>query len=78
MTDSRDARDARNVRLVAICGSLREESKTRIALRTALDAAADAGAETTLVDLREYACRPSTPTAGSGSQPQSTAASARV
>jgi len=51
MTDSRDARD---VRLVAICGSLREESKTRIALRTALDAAADAGAETTLVDLREY------------------------
>ena len=40
--------------VVAICGSLREESKTRVALRDALAAAEDAGASTHLVDLREY------------------------
>ncbi|WP_248515196.1 NADPH-dependent FMN reductase [Salinarchaeum laminariae] len=40
--------------VVAICGSLRDASKTRIALREALDAASDAGAETQLIDLREY------------------------
>ncbi|MHB9286856.1 NADPH-dependent FMN reductase [Halobacteriales archaeon Cl-PHB] len=40
--------------LVAVCGSLRDESRTRIALRVALDAATAAGADTTLVDLREY------------------------
>lgn len=40
--------------VVAICGSLRDESKTRIAIRELLDAAEDAGAETELVDLREY------------------------
>ncbi len=40
--------------LVAICGSLRDESRTRIAVQTALDGAEAAGADTTLVDLREY------------------------
>lgn len=40
--------------VAAICGSLSDDSCTRIALQEALDAAAAAGAETTLVDLREY------------------------
>lgn len=42
------------VRVVAICGSLRSRSKTRVALETVLAAASDAGARTELVDLREY------------------------
>ncbi|WP_396610602.1 NADPH-dependent FMN reductase [Haloferax sp. S1W] len=41
-------------RVIAICGSLRDHSKTRIALREALEAADDAGASTELVDLRNY------------------------
>jgi NAD(P)H-dependent FMN reductase len=41
-------------RIVALCGSLRDGSYTRIALGHALDAAADRGAETELLDLREY------------------------
>lgn len=40
--------------IVAICGSLRDESSTRIALAHTLAAAADAGAETELIDLRDY------------------------
>ena len=40
-------------RVIALCGSLRDESYTRIALRHALAAAADAGAETRLIDFRE-------------------------
>jgi NAD(P)H-dependent FMN reductase len=40
--------------VVAICGSLADDSVTRLALDRALDAVADAGAETDLVDLREY------------------------
>jgi NAD(P)H-dependent FMN reductase len=40
--------------VVAIAGSLRDGSYTRRALRHALAAAAQAGATTTLVDLREY------------------------
>ena len=43
-----------NPSVVALCGSLRDESRTRIALNEALDAARDAGAQTELVDLREY------------------------
>ncbi|QRV17080.1 NADPH-dependent FMN reductase [Haloterrigena salifodinae] len=39
--------------VVAVSGSLRDESYTRTALQYALRAAADAGAETTLLDLRE-------------------------
>jgi len=40
--------------VVGICGSLRDESYTRRALRRALDSANDHGASTALVDLREY------------------------
>ena len=37
--------------VVGVCGSRRRESHTRSALRHALDAAADAGAETEMLDL---------------------------
>ncbi len=40
--------------VVAVSGSLRNESYTRTALKYVLDAAADAGAETHLLDLRAY------------------------
>lgn len=43
-----------DTRVVALCGSLREESKTRIVLGEALEAAESAGARTSLVDLRAY------------------------
>lgn len=43
-----------NTTVVAICGSLAEDSVTRVALHEVLRAAADAGAETALVDLRDY------------------------
>ncbi|UTF52422.1 NADPH-dependent FMN reductase [Natronosalvus rutilus] len=43
-----------DVQVLAVCGSLREESYTRITLQRALEASADAGVETGLVDLREY------------------------
>ncbi len=39
--------------VVAICGSLRDESHTRTALGVALDGAERAGASTELIDLRE-------------------------
>ncbi|MFB6108685.1 MAG: NADPH-dependent FMN reductase [Haloplanus sp.] len=41
-------------RVAAVCGSLRERSYTRTALRYALAEAADAGGDVTLLDLREY------------------------
>ncbi len=40
--------------VVAICGSLREESATRIALEHALSGVADAGGTGKLLDLREF------------------------
>ncbi|WP_049928961.1 NADPH-dependent FMN reductase [Halopiger goleimassiliensis] len=40
--------------VLAVSGSLRDESYTRTALRYVLDAADERGAETTLLDLREY------------------------
>jgi len=40
--------------VLAVAGSLRDESYTRIACGLALEAAASAGAETELIDLREY------------------------
>lgn len=40
--------------VVAICGSLAEESVTRAALRETLTAAETQNAQTTLIDLREY------------------------
>jgi NAD(P)H-dependent FMN reductase len=43
-----------DVHVAAICGSLREESKTRVAIRHALDASERVGASTELIDLREY------------------------
>ena len=41
------------IHVVAVSGSLRDESYTRPALRTALDAAERAGASTELIDLRD-------------------------
>mgnify|MGYP000168042557 FL=1 len=41
-------------RVTAVCGSLRTESYTRKALAVALDEADAAGAETDLIDLREF------------------------
>jgi NAD(P)H-dependent FMN reductase len=38
--------------VLAVCGSRRDESKTRVALTTALDEAAQVGASTELLDLR--------------------------
>lgn len=43
------------VRVVAICGSLRAGSYTRMALEVALRGAAEVGAETQLIDLNDYA-----------------------
>ncbi|AFZ74881.1 NADPH-dependent FMN reductase [Natronobacterium gregoryi] len=43
-----------DVHVVAISGSLREASKTRIALERLLEASQQAGATTELIDLREY------------------------
>ena len=40
--------------IVAICGSLREDSRTRIALTHTLDGAKRRGASTELLDLREF------------------------
>lgn len=42
------------IRVAGICGSLRAGSYTRMALRLALAAAEEAGAETALIDLRDY------------------------
>jgi NAD(P)H-dependent FMN reductase len=44
-----------DVHVVALCGSLRDDSYTRIALQTALDAAESAGASTDLLDVRDLA-----------------------
>jgi NAD(P)H-dependent FMN reductase len=40
--------------IVGIVGSLREKSYTRMAVRLALEGAAEAGAATKLIDLRDY------------------------
>lgn len=40
--------------VVAVCGSLREASRTRVALETALDAATDHGGTPELLDLRSF------------------------
>ena len=45
---------ANEPRVVAICGSLREESVTRVALERALEAVEAAGGTAELLDLREY------------------------
>ena len=43
------------IRVVAICGSLNPDSKTRAALRIVLQGAQEIGAEIQLIDLRDYA-----------------------
>lgn len=43
-----------NTHVVALCGSLNDDSKTKVGLREALDASEAAGATTELVDLRNY------------------------
>ncbi|MFC4552979.1 MULTISPECIES: NADPH-dependent FMN reductase [Halorussus] len=43
-----------NPKVVALAGSMRDGSYTRVALRHALDAAEERGAETELLDVREY------------------------
>lgn len=42
------------VKVIGICGSMREGSYTRAALKTALQGAAENGADTQLVDLKDY------------------------
>lgn len=46
------------LRVVGICGSLRERSYTRFALAIALSGAAEIGARTALIDLRDYDLMP--------------------
>lgn len=43
-----------SIRIAAICGSLNPKSKTRAALKIALQGAQNVGAETHLIDLRDY------------------------
>ncbi|QPV61651.1 NAD(P)H-dependent oxidoreductase [Halosimplex litoreum] len=52
--------------VVAVCGSRREGSYTRRALRIALDAAAESGADTELLDLRTLDLPPFDPDADEG------------
>ncbi|WP_255193696.1 NADPH-dependent FMN reductase [Natronobeatus ordinarius] len=54
MTADGDADSTDPIRVVAICGSLREDSYTRLALRRALEEAERGGVETELLDLREW------------------------
>ena len=42
------------VKIIGLCGSLREKSYTRMALKIALEGAAELNTETYLVDLRDY------------------------
>jgi FMN reductase len=42
------------IRLVGVCGSLRATSYTRMALQVALSGAQELGAQTQLIDLRDY------------------------
>ncbi|QFU83880.1 NADPH-dependent FMN reductase [Natronorubrum aibiense] len=43
-----------DVHVVAVCGSLRDASTTRLALERVLEAAEQVGASTELIDLREF------------------------
>ncbi len=52
MAQNEKARD--QIRVVAICGSLRPGSYTRMALQVALRGARETGAEAKLIDLRDY------------------------
>jgi FMN reductase len=46
--------DEDRITVVGICGSLRRGSYTRMAVRIALQGAQEAGAQTQLIDLRDY------------------------
>lgn len=46
--------DPQPLTVVALCGSLRHGSYTRLALQIALEGAAELGAHTRLIDLRDY------------------------
>ena len=46
--------DDQEIRVAALCGSLRKGSYTRMALRIALEGAAEVGAATELIDLNDY------------------------
>lgn len=48
------ALDLSHITVLALCGSVTENSSTRHALKTALDGARQAGAQTHLADLRDY------------------------
>lgn len=49
-----DKKSYEQLRIVGICGSLRDGSYTRMALQLALRGAAELGADTHLLDLRDY------------------------
>ena len=49
-----NAKAQSQISVVGICGSLRAGSYTRMALRVALEGAQEVGAQTKLIDLRDY------------------------
>ena len=49
-----NAKAQSKISVVGICGSLRGASHTRMALRVALEGAKEVGAQTKLIDLRDY------------------------
>jgi len=49
-----DKKTYERLKIVGICGSLRDGSYTRMALKVALRGAEETGAHTQLIDLREY------------------------
>ena len=49
-----EQRDEPQIRIAGICGSLRPGSYTRLALSKALEGASELGAQTQLIDLRDY------------------------
>ena len=53
MSDQTDEREE-TLHVLAICGSLREHSYTRLGLQRALEAAESSGVSTELLDLREW------------------------
>lgn len=54
MSEDLNTSAEKSVRVSALCGSLRHGSYTRMALRIALEGAAEVGAETELIDLSDY------------------------
>lgn len=48
------AAERERIKVVGLCGSLREGSFTRLVVQLALDGAGEVGAETSLIDLNDY------------------------